>query len=257
MSHYGVAGSAIGDGLKVRYGAESNQEFTVSQQIQEVPPANAEFTFRYGGTSALSFAGDFRIVFFNWGFEAISNNFSNYNKRDTVMARILTFLTDWTAPPCFDSDGDGFGDPDHPENRCPDDNCAFVNNPYQEDYDLDSVGDSCDNCIMTYNPNQEDIDGDGVGDSCDNCIDTYNPDQWDTDFDGIGDACDFMCGDPNNDELVNLLDITYLIAFLYLEGPAPVSMWAADPDGNGLINLLDITYLIAFLYTDGPAPACP
>lgn len=48
---------------------------------------------------------------------------------------------------CFDSDGDGFGDPLHPENQCAEDNCPYVFNPYQEDSDGDGVGDSCDICI--------------------------------------------------------------------------------------------------------------
>jgi hypothetical protein len=47
---------------------------------------------------------------------------------------------------CFDSDGDGFGDPLHPENQCAIDNCPNIYNPDQEDYDDDGVGDSCDVC---------------------------------------------------------------------------------------------------------------
>lgn len=47
---------------------------------------------------------------------------------------------------CTDTDGDGFGDPGHPENDCADDNCPTVYNPAQEDYDLDGIGDSCDPC---------------------------------------------------------------------------------------------------------------
>jgi hypothetical protein len=43
---------------------------------------------------------------------------------------------------------------------------------------------------------------------------------------------------------------------LYQGGPDPCSIWAADVNGNGVVNLLDITYLIAYLYQGGPAPAC-
>ncbi|MFH2034919.1 MAG: dockerin type I domain-containing protein [Candidatus Zixiibacteriota bacterium] len=66
----------------------------------------------------------------------------------------------------------------------------------------------------------------------------------------------FVCGDINNNGAINIIDITYLIAYLYKSGPAPKSMWAADPNGNGAINILDITYLISFLYKNGPAPVC-
>jgi hypothetical protein len=47
---------------------------------------------------------------------------------------------------CVDSDGDGYGDPGHPENTCPTDNCPEIYNPDQEDSDGDNVGDSCDIC---------------------------------------------------------------------------------------------------------------
>jgi PKD repeat protein len=65
-----------------------------------------------------------------------------------------------------------------------------------------------------------------------------------------------VCGDADNNSAVNILDITYLISYLYKDGPEPESMWAADPDGNGMVNILDITYLISFLYKDGPDPLC-
>lgn len=102
----------------------------------------------------------------------------------------------------------------------------------------------------------DDSDGDGFPDACDNCPNDYNPDQADSNGDGVGDACEFICGDASNDRAINILDITFLIAYLYKGGPAPESLWAADPNGDGTINILDITYLIAFLYKDGPEPVC-
>jgi len=104
---------------------------------------------------------------------------------------------------CADADGDGFGDPGHPENTCPLDNCPANYNWDQADTDLDGLGDACDpdidddgfpneldNCPYVVNVGQEDGDGDLVGDACDNCPTTYNPEQYDENGDGIGDACD-------------------------------------------------------------------
>ncbi len=60
-------------------------------------------------------------------------------------------------------------------------------------------------------------------------------------------------GDTNDDGIINLLDITFLIRHLYMGGPAP-EFYAGDVNSDGLINLLDVTYLIAYLYMGGPPP---
>lgn len=65
-----------------------------------------------------------------------------------------------------------------------------------------------------------------------------------------------VCGDVNGDQGVNILDITFLINYLYKDGGAPVIEGAADADGNDTTNLLDITYLINYLYKSGPRPVC-
>lgn len=46
------------------------------------------------------------------------------------------------------------------------DNCPFVYNPRQYDYDRDEVGDRCDNCPYNSNPDQADTDNNGEGDAC-------------------------------------------------------------------------------------------
>jgi hypothetical protein len=60
------------------------------------------------------------------------------------------------------------------------DNCVFIFNPFQEDADLDGIGDACAN----------DPDGDGTPDDIDNCPTIPNPDQTDINGNGIGDACE-------------------------------------------------------------------
>jgi len=127
------------------------------------------------------------------------------------------------------------------------------------DYDID--GDTIitliDNCPLTYNPLQEDTDNDMVGDSCDNCVTIYNPDQVDLNENEIGDACEFFCGDANDDGVVNIFDITFIISYLYLNGLPPDPLESADVNNDSLVNIFDITYLISYLYLEGLEPTCP
>ena len=62
------------------------------------------------------------------------------------------------------------------------------------------------------------------------------------------------CGDANCDGSVNILDIAYLIDFLYKNGPAPEYFSSADVNCDEIINILDTVYLTNFLYKNGPEP---
>ncbi|MEW5922815.1 MAG: dockerin type I repeat-containing protein [Candidatus Zixiibacteriota bacterium] len=64
------------------------------------------------------------------------------------------------------------------------------------------------------------------------------------------------CGDINSDTNINILDVTFLINYLYKGGEAPQDIPACDVDLSGAANLLDVTYLIRYLYAGGPGP-CP
>jgi len=67
----------------------------------------------------------------------------------------------------------------------------------------------------------------------------------------------YMCGDANGNGIVNALDITYLINYLYKHGTAPAPIKAGDVNNSGGVNALDITYLINYIYKHGSAPSCP
>ncbi|MBN2226673.1 MAG: M4 family metallopeptidase [candidate division Zixibacteria bacterium] len=72
---------------------------------------------------------------------------------------------------------------------------------------------------------------------------------------------DFVCGDADGDELINLLDVLYIIDYLYgvPQGPAPDPLHSADVNADDGINLLDVLYIIDYLYgtPQGPEPNCP
>jgi len=65
---------------------------------------------------------------------------------------------------------------------------------------------------------------------------------------------DLFPGDADDDDHVDIFDVTYLISHLYMEGPSPPVPDQADPDASCTINIFDITYLISFLYMEGPLP---
>jgi hypothetical protein len=67
----------------------------------------------------------------------------------------------------------------------------------------------------------------------------------------------FICGDVNVDGTVNIFDITDLINYLYMEGPAPIPPESGDVNNDDNINIFDITTLINYLYMEGPEPVCP
>ncbi len=64
----------------------------------------------------------------------------------------------------------------------------------------------------------------------------------------------FFNGDASRDDNVNLIDILYLIAYLYNSppGPAPYPLTAGDANCDQTINLIDILYLIDHLYNTPP-----
>ncbi|SYZ72736.1 exported hypothetical protein [Candidatus Zixiibacteriota bacterium] len=125
------------------------------------------------------------------------------------------------------------------------------------DADGDGVPDVADNCPSVSNPLQEDTDGDGVGDACDNCPTIANPLQEDTDLDGIGDVCDYICGDANDNGAINILDVSFIINYVYKQGAAPAHLNACDVNSSGTINILDVSGLINYLYKHGPDLTCP
>ena len=68
--------------------------------------------------------------------------------------------------------------------------------------------------------------------------------------------CDCIPGDANNSKNHNILDVSYLIGYLYRGGPAPTpyAKCSGDANCNCGINILDVSYLINYLYRGGTAP---
>lgn len=75
-----------------------------------------------------------------------------------------------------------------------------------------------------------------------------------------GACCVGMSGDVNWDGTdANIIDMTYLIDFIFRGGPPPPCPLEADLNGDGSsANTLDLTYLIDFIFRGGADPVdCP
>jgi RHS repeat-associated protein len=64
------------------------------------------------------------------------------------------------------------------------------------------------------------------------------------------------CGNVDNKGVINILDVLFLITYVYKEGLEPEPIEIGDVDGSGLVNMLDITYLFNYVYKGGRAPRC-
>ena len=86
-------------------------------------------------------------------------------------------------------------------------------------------------------------------------IDTMSRVQIDTALTNVTpgniDVSSFICGDfAGSNSLIDLADITAMIAFVYLGGIPPVGFWSVNVNGDpsGLIDLADITRMIDNVY---------
>jgi hypothetical protein len=58
---------------------------------------------------------------------------------------------------------------------------------------------------------------------------------------------DYTLGDCDNDGVVTMTDLVYLIDYYFHHGPAPIPLTAADVNRDGLVNLADIEALVTLL----------
>ncbi|SYZ73408.1 conserved hypothetical protein [Candidatus Zixiibacteriota bacterium] len=59
---------------------------------------------------------------------------------------------------------------------------------------------------------------------------------------GSGSCC-IKPGDANNNGAFNILDVSYIINFLYKSGPALICQSQGDVNANGVLNILDVSYM--------------
>ncbi len=149
---------------------------------------------------------------------------------------------------CPDADGDGICDAD--------DNCPFVTNPDQSDFDGDGLGDVCDvdddndgvPDTADSNPLNAFVCRDVDSDVCDDCSSgTDDPSNDGADFDGDG-QCNLGDSDDDNDGIPDGID------------PCPLdptnSCGCPDADGDGVCDPDDVDPFDPFVCRDVEPDTC-
>lgn len=72
----------------------------------------------------------------------------------------------------------------------------------------------------------------------------------------FGSGCCNMAGDFNDDEAVDIADLTAMVAFMFGGGPPAGCEAEGDINGDGATDIADLTYRVAFMFGGGPAPIC-
>ncbi|SYZ74328.1 exported hypothetical protein [Candidatus Zixiibacteriota bacterium] len=81
-----------------------------------------------------------------------------------------------------------------------------------------------------------------------------DPGQTDTVTYNVEEGYHYLNADANDNGTLNILDVSFLINYLYRHGPEPYPLEAGDANCNGKINILDVSFLISYLYKHGPEP---
>jgi|GEM_PF-1081338 len=67
----------------------------------------------------------------------------------------------------------------------------------------------------------------------------------------------YICGDVDGSGgNPNVGDLTYIVDYLFFDGPPPPVPEAANVDGQGGINVADLIYLVDYIFFGGPEPIC-
>ena len=69
-------------------------------------------------------------------------------------------------------------------------------------------------------------------------------------------TCDGVCGDVNEDGVVNIKDVTRLLNYVNLPFAYPLCEWCGDVTGDGAIDIRDVTLLLNHVNNPTGCPLC-
>ena len=75
-------------------------------------------------------------------------------------------------------------------------------------------------------------------------------------IDDIVVKAEWICGDPNQDESINVGDVVFLINLIFHNGPEPEYQEAGDVNCDGGVNIGDAVYLGNYVFQPGSPEPC-
>ena len=70
-------------------------------------------------------------------------------------------------------------------------------------------------------------------------------------------SCCVKEGDCNHNGTVNVIDVTYLVNYLFKGGPSPSCKEEADVNDSGGVNVVDLSQIVSYLFKGGSVGLCP
>jgi len=70
-------------------------------------------------------------------------------------------------------------------------------------------------------------------------------------------GCCVKEGDASHNGSVNVIDVTYLVNYLFKSGPAAPCKDEADVNDGGTVNVVDLSQLVGYLFKGGSVGVCP
>jgi len=64
-------------------------------------------------------------------------------------------------------------------------------------------------------------------------------------------------GDANYDRALNIIDLTYLVNYVFRGGVKPITIQSGDLNSDFHVNVEDLSYIVEYMFRGGPPPATP
>ena len=68
---------------------------------------------------------------------------------------------------------------------------------------------------------------------------------------------EYICGDANNDAVVNISDAVFILSYIFTGGAQPFAYYSGDTNCDNKVNISDVVYIIMYVFRGGNDPCDP